>query len=177
MNNNFYNRYALAFLKIAIEQDSVQEYRKYVKEIVEVLKENKEFLYLLSSKSVSKDEALNLIGKNFKDYPEVFVNYLNVIYLNGRFFYAYPIFKETLYRFDDYLKIERGTIYSSKPLSEEVVKKIENVLEKNINKKIELANLIDKNLIGGFKIILKNDIYDTSVNNQIDNIKKVLLEK
>ena len=67
-------------------------------------------------------------------------------------------------------------IYSPDTLNKETIEKISLIIGEKINKKIELENKIDPTLIGGFKIILKNDIYDTSISSQIENIKKVILE-
>ena len=91
-------------------------------------------------------------------------------------FYIYDILKESLSRFDVYLNLETGIIYSSEPLSIENINKITSALEQKKNKRIELVNEIDKSLIGGFKIKLSGDIYDTSIKTKLENMKKLLKE-
>ncbi len=176
MDNSLYNRYALALLNIAIEEQKEDEYRSDVKELVKILKNNRQFIYILSNKIATTEESYKLIDEVFSSCNSNIKNFIKIIYKNGRAFYLYPIFKETLYRFDDYLKIERGTIYSSNKLTDETLNKISLIIGNKIDKKIELENQVDPTLIGGFKIILKNDIYDTSIASQIENIKKVILE-
>ncbi len=176
MDNSLYNRYALALLNIAIEEQKEEEYRSDVKELVKILKNNRQFIYILSNKIATTEESYKLIDEVFSSCNSNIKNFIKIIYKNGRAFYLYPIFKETLYRFDDYLKIERGTIYSSNKLTDETLNKISLIIGNKIDKKIELENQVDPTLIGGFKIILKNDIYDTSIASQIENIKKVILE-
>ncbi len=176
MDNSLYNRYALALLNIAIEEKKEEEYRSDVKELVKLLKNNRQFIYILSNKIATTEESYKLIDEVFSSCNSNIKNFIKIIYKNGRAFYLYPIFKETLYRFDDYLKIERGTIYSSNKLTDETLNKISLIIGNKIDKKIELENQVDPTLIGGFKIILKNDIYDTSIASQIENIKKVILE-
>ena len=176
MDNSLYNRYALALLNVAIEEKKEQEYREEIKELVKILKQNRKFIYILSNKVATTEESYKLIDEVFSSCNHNIRNFIKIIYKNGRAFYLYPIFKETLYRFDDYLGIERGTIYSPNLLNKETIDKISLIIGEKINKKIELENKIDPTLIGGFKIILKNDIYDTSISSQIENIKKVILE-
>ena len=176
MDNSLYNRYALALLNIAIEEKKENEYREDIKGLVKILKNNREFIYILSNKIATNEESFRLIDEVFSSCNQNIKNFIKIIYKNGRAFYLYPIFKETLYRFDDYLNIERGTIYSPNKLNENTINKISLFIGNKINKKIELENQVDPTLIGGFKIILKNDIYDTSIINQIENIKKVILE-
>ncbi len=176
MDNSLYNKYALALLNIAIEENQVSEYREDIKELTKILKKNKELIYLLANKVTTTEEAYNLIDRVFGDCKKTLINFIKIIYKNSRSFYLYSIFKECLYRFDDYLKIERGTIYSSSKLDENSINKISKIIESKINKKIELESIIDPSLIGGFKIILKNDIYDTSINSQLESIKKIIME-
>ena len=91
------------------------------------------------------------------------------------FNYLRKIIKETIFRFDDYLNIEEGKLVSATKLSEEQIHKIEKALEKTLQKRIELRIIVDESLIGGFKVYLKNDVYDASILRKVHNLKKKLL--
>jgi len=119
--------------------------------------------YLDLAKSINKVDSTYL------------TNYIKVILKNNRSYYLYKILKETIYRFDDYLNIETGTIYSTYKFDKESKKRIIQALENHLNKKIYLKEVIDTNLIGGFRIVLKNDVYDSSVLRFVHNLKKKLL--
>ena len=46
---------------------------------------------------------------------------------------------------------------------------------KTLQKRIELRIIVDESLIGGFKVYLKNDVYDASILRKVHNLKKKLL--
>ena len=112
-----------------------------------------------------------------KYYSKNLINFIKVVLKNGRAYYLTKIFKESLLIFDDYLKIEQGTIYSTIPLTKKDIEKVILAIERNTGKKVVLKNVIDKSLIGGIKVVLKNDIYDGSILSKISALKESLLKK
>jgi ATP synthase, F1 delta subunit len=175
--NELYNRYALALLEIAKEEKKVEDYRDEVASLRLVFKGNPEFVHFLANFNFELDEKYSFIDKNLsKTYDDELIAYIKIIVRNGRANLLYKIFNETLMRFDDFLGIERGTIYSTYPLDSKDLYRIKDVIEKNTSKRIELNNIIDKDLIGGIKIVLKNDIYDASILSKVNGLKKALLK-
>lgn len=175
--NELYNRYALALLELAKEEKKVSEFRAEVASLRIVFKENTELITFLSSYNFKENDKFDFIDKNFsKYYSSEMINYIKIIIRHRRTNLIYKIFNETLMRFDDYLNIERGTIYSTIPLSDSELKRLTEVIEKNTGKKIELRNVIDLSLIGGIKVVLKNDIYDASIKSKIVGLRQSLLK-
>jgi F-type H+-transporting ATPase subunit delta len=176
--NELYNRYALALLDLAKEENKVVEYRQEVDSLLMVIKDNPEIMKFFGSYYTSEEAKNALIDEKLsKYYSKNVINFIKVILKNNRSMYLYKIFKETLFRFDDYLNIEEGKIYSTLPLSKKDMDRIIEVIERNTDKKIVLTNVIDPKLIGGIKVVLKNDIYDASLVTQVDELKSRLLRK
>ena len=175
MDNTLFNRYALALLSVAKEENKVEEYRLYLKEIKEALDNNPTFIKLLGATNIKKSDRYLIIEKVFAQYDSNIVNFIKVILKNNRSYYLRKIIKETIFRFDDYLNIEEGKLVSATKLSEEQIHKIEKALEKTWQKRIELRIIVDESLIGGFKVYLKNDVYDASILRKVHNLKKKLL--
>ena len=56
MDNTLFNRYALALLSVAKEENKVEEYRLYLKEIKEALDNNPTFIKLLGATNIKKSD-------------------------------------------------------------------------------------------------------------------------
>lgn len=177
MENYLFNRYAIAFLDLSIQEKSVNNDREELKILKNVLKENKEYQRILYGKNISLNEKYDLIDRSFKDLSSHTRSFLKVIVKNNISFYMYEIIKESLYRFDDYLNIESGTLYFAKKPSDEDIKKIIETIEKDLNKRIDLNIVIKPDLIGGFKVVLKNNIYDASIKTKLDSLKNYLVKE
>lgn len=170
-----FNRYAIALLSLAIDENKVDEYRSQVKMIKELLKENKDFVYVISDVNLTIEQKNHLIDKVFAGFFENIINFMKIIIQNNREFYLYEIFKETLFRFNDYLNIQEGEVYYEKHLNEDDLNKAIAMIEKKINKKLELKRIKDNSLLGGFIISVKDYIYDASLKTKIEKMKESLL--
>ncbi len=177
MDSNVFNVYANALLEIAIESNNERLIRDEVKSLKEIIKKNNDFILIMHSKNLKNEDKYEIVDKIFSTCHPDLIAFLKVLIKNHLSFYIYEVLKETLFRFDDYLNIEEGTLYLSKELSDEEVEKIKTIAEEKTNKTIDLKVVIDKSLVGGFKLSLRNDIYDTSILTKINHIKKTLVKE
>lgn len=174
MDNSIFNRYAIGLLSLSIEEDRVLECYDEIQTLKKIFQENPELSSILSSKIISKKEIFDIVDKVFASFSKDIINFIKLIIDKNRAFYLYPIIVETIYRFDDYLSVEQGTVYSTIPLGEEKIKELEDAITQKINKKVILENKIDKELIGGIKIDLKNHVYDASIKAKLEQMKNIL---
>lgn len=57
-------------------------------------------------------------------------------------------------------------------MTEEIKQEITKILVKKFDSKIELNEILKKEIIGGFKIIVDGVIYDASIANQLKLLRK-----
>lgn len=168
------NNYAIAILSLAIEEKKVEEYRKELKVLKEILDENEEFIFHLGNYEISLKEKYDLLDKTFARFDKNIISFLKVIVKNNRAFLLNKIIKESIYRFNDYLKIEEGKIYLAHKLDKASMNKIIKAIEKNENARVELETIIDPSLLGGFIVSIKDNVYDASLINKLEKMKASL---
>ena len=61
-------------------------------------------------------------------------------------------------------------------MNSQQIETIKKAVEKNVNRRVELKLVIDPNLIGGFVVSLKNDIFDASMLTKINGLKASLIK-
>ena len=169
---SLYNRYAIALLSLAIEKDSVEVFRNQVKTICVILKENHDFAEILINSNYDIEEKYKMIDKIFASANEDILTFIKIIIRNNRGFYLYDIFKETLYRFDDYLNIEEGVFYCVSSFKDEDIKRTIKAVEKKLNKRIECEIIRDDSLLGGFKLVVKDNVFDASLLTRLSRLKE-----
>ena len=170
-------RYATALVDLAKEENKLDEYYNYLNSFISFFNENDELNDFFASFKINTKTKQDFINKHFNNlYNENFLNFLYLILKNGRGNKIYLILKDSLKLFEDELNIERGVIYSSKKLNDNYLNRIVESFKKKLNKRVVLKNEIDPSLIGGIKIVLRNDIYDASIKNKLDNLKKMLIK-
>jgi F-type H+-transporting ATPase subunit delta len=68
--------------------------------------------------------------------------------------------------------IKVATIYVARNIENSAKDRIIHLLEKEFSCKIELIEKIDTSVIGGFKIVIDDKIYDASISKQLQQLKK-----
>lgn len=169
-----FNRYAIALLELAIEKGKEEEYRKEVLILRDIFKNNPEFSDILNDVNLDLSKKFSIADSIFKSANDDILGFIKVIIKNNRAHYLYKIFKETLYRFDDYLNIQEGKLILSKPISEEEKNKIKKSIEEKEEVRVELEEIIDPSILGGFIVTLKDNVYDASLKTKLENLKESL---
>lgn len=177
MEVEFINNYALALFDLAEEEANLEEYRSQIKDLVKIFKENERLIELFQEPLISKETKYKFIDKVFSQFNFNIVNFLKVIINNNRSFYMYRIIKRTLNLLDRRLNIQEGKLYSAVELTPYQIEKIRKTIEEDTGSRIEIKTFIEPSLIGGFKVLLKDDVYDTSLLSKLHNLKNNILLK
>lgn len=176
--NNLASRYASALLSLALEENKNEAYRKYLKGILEVIQDDDSLEKLLSCSNLSKEEKKLIVDKVFIDCPSVHIkSFIKVIIDNSRGTYLKKIIEEFISVSNMQDGIMEGYIYSSVPLSKEDIGRIEKALSSKLKKEIYLIPKIKDDLIGGFKVVINDYVFDASIKNKIEGLKQSLLER
>lgn len=166
--------YALALLDIAKEEKITKKIYLQINQIIESLEKNEEFVLLLDS-NIQQAKKEKLIKNVFKNIHWSLTNVAMILMIKNNFKYFKDILNKLNKYLQDILKIEQGIIYSTEKLTSVKIKKIEEKVSKELNKKITLKNLIDKELIGGFKIVVGSIVIEDSVKSELRAMKDSLI--
>lgn len=170
------NRYALALLSIAKEENKVDEYQKQAKIVYCILNDNPDYLRVLSSCFISKEEKHLLVEQAFEAIPlKHIISFIKVIIDNNRVSYMKKIFQEFNSLCNEYLGIAEGIIYSVINLSDEQINGISDAISRKMGQKVELKNILDEQIIGGIKVVIQDRIFDGTVLNKLVSMKNNLL--
>ncbi len=69
-----------------------------------------------------------------------------------------------------------GLLISAFKLSDEKVKKIEKKFSEHIEQDVTLKQEVDKALLGGFVVHIRNHMYDYSLKRRLEEMKKYLIQ-
>jgi F-type H+-transporting ATPase subunit delta len=166
--------YASALFSLAYEKELVKEIKGDMENINKVIKENPDYLEILSSPALTLSNRLSLIDEAFGDKNEYVVSFLKLLCENRNIASLSEIINELFMLFKE---LENRVIakiyYAFEPTSEQKEKLISKL--KGITKKeIDPIFIEDKGLIGGIKIELDGRVLDGSLSTRLNNIKGVI---
>ena len=141
-----------------------------------VINENPEYLKMLDSPALSREERLALIDKSFSTLNKSLVNTAKLL-SERRLTYALPKALEAFVKAYELSRgIERVEVISAVPLSQTQTEKLKAKLEAITKKQIIISNTHDPSLLGGMKLRYMGIQLDGSIKSKLDGFEKSLSE-
>ena len=175
--NEIASRYGLALFSIAEDRNEIQSLQLEVKELRKILLENPDFITLLNSSFITYEERVAVVDKTLKSFDKDIVSLIKLLIKNNRARYIIDVLDNFNSNCNHARGVEEGIVYSVIPLDEQTKKKLEKKISELEKVEIELNNRLDKNLIGGLKVVINGHIYDGSIKNKLEEMRIDLLKK
>lgn len=170
-------RYAKAFFAIAKEKDLLIPLKSDIELILTACNESVDFILLLESPIVKTSKKAELITSIFKGKIHTLtLKFLLLIASNKREVHIPGICRNflTLTRKDQ--NIKSATITTATEINKVTISKIELLMAKELDAKVELSCQLDPDIIGGLVLRIDDKQYDACVATQLKKIKQELLE-
>lgn len=172
------DRYAESLFDLAKEENKVTQYLDDIKLVGEVLDSDPQIVQFFNHVLIENDKKIQLLDQSFKGNVDPYVlNFLKLLVQSRRIRYIDDIVKSYINLSNQYLGIEEGMIYTPYELTDQQIQDIEKAISQKENKKVTLKVSIDPSLLGGIKVQIANRIYDGTIKNKVEMLKKELLRK
>ena len=156
--------YGRALFDAAVELDKIDEIKEEIDQIDVILKKEEDYVSLLCNPAIPDIKKKAMIRNVFKG--RVCDEVLSLLYIlidKDRMFHYHRIVREYLKLMDEYRGEAYGKIYSAVPLSSQQLEKFEEEAGMLLKEKVKLRNKIDKNLLGGVKLLVDGKLIDASL--------------
>lgn len=168
------SRYAKAILELAIEQNVLDQVAGDMNYIVEVNGETKDFQVLLSSPVINPDRKLAIFNELFGQFEKLSMMFIDLITRNRREYMLVEIAQSFSAQLKAYCGIVPITLISAVQLDNVTKEKIFDKVRASVTGVLEINEIIDPSLIGGFIIRMDDKQIDASISSQLSNLKQRL---
>lgn len=168
--------FGTALYQLAQEENKQDEVLFGINAVLDVFKENPQYLKLLANPAISKDERVSLIEKAFgENVPRYAVSFVKILCERGQLSMLSSCAKE----YTRLLYNEKGilpvTLTSAVALSKEQETRLIKKLGDTTGKTIQLTLVQDSSLIAGISLSYDGKLLDGSVKQRLDKMKSALL--
>ena len=165
--------YAKALFDLAVEKDALEKVYKDMQALTSLCKSNRDFLLMLKSPILKTEKKKKILAEIFKDsVSEITRGFLKIITAKKRESLLPDMAQAFIYLYKEYRGILTTYLKTATPITDEVRKKILELMSSQTLGSIELIEEVNEELIGGFVLQWKDMQYDTSIHNQINKMKK-----
>ncbi len=170
------SRYSKAIFASALEQNKLDVVAGDLKSVSSIIDQSKEFENLINNPLIPANKKTEIVKKLFEGKSDQLTfNFLKLLCSKKRSEFLPAIIEDFNQRILLYNGVLTGKIISSQPLSDAQVSEIHDKIASQSGKKVELSQEIDKDLIGGFVVKIKDTVIDLSVKNQLDKLRNKLV--
>lgn len=171
-------RYALALYEVADEKGKVEEYLSDLKEVCDLIFNNKEFYEVIKHPQISTKKKKQTFINIFKGrIDEELLSFLLILIEKDRILFIREKLREM-----EKIHLEKNNtlvavVKTAVPLLEEEAEALKANLSKKYNKNIIMKTEIDKSILGGVYVRIGNDVIDGTVKSKLDEMKNLMLKK
>lgn len=164
--------YSEALFSLASEEGKLDVYKDQLCLIQEQLKENPDFMRVLTHPKIHKDEKKKMLESVFSQAVDhTVLNFLKLLVDKGRFINLADITKEFVKQYNEVNNILVAIVTSAKELSEDETKRIQEMLEKKTQKKVDMRMCINTDLIAGIRIKIGDQVLDNTAKARMERLK------
>ena len=169
------SRYAKALLDLAVERKELDKINEDVVVVYNAITGTRDLQLFLSSPVVKPKVKQAVLKEIFASLvSELTMHFILLITQHGREDELEAIFNSFQNQYRAYNNIVEATITTSTAVSKQTIEGIQKKLAEALDKKIELVEKVDAELIGGFIIETNNYRMDASLAGSMRKLKREL---
>ncbi|MEH0157495.1 ATP synthase F1 subunit delta [Limibacter armeniacum] len=171
-------RYADALITLAQEQGTLERIKQDMEMIKATIKDSRDLKLFLRNPVAPLDKKAGVLNALFADkVDKVVTNFLKLVADKGRADVMEDIVDAVIAKYEKIKGIQTATVKTAFPIDEELraafTAKVKQISGKD---SVELNEVIDKSLIGGYVLNVNDRQIDTSVASQLKQLKQSFAE-
>lgn len=170
------NRYATALFQLALEKQAVTEIKEELDEVVKVIETTPEIVTLLTSPKFSIERKKQIVAEIFAGAHPILVNTLELLIDKKRIDEVQNLAVRFTVLAAEAQGFAEATVYSTRALTDLEKEQISASFSKLVGKeKLSITNVIEPSILGGVRIQIGNYIFDNTVANKLEGLKRTLI--
>ena len=177
-SNSTSSSYALALYELSEENSELPKIEAEIKSFKKLIKENIKFKEIILSPTIAVEDKKNIIFKisEQNNFSNILKKFLAFITIKNRLFFLEKIIESFLSLVSNNKGELSAKLVSSKELTEEEKKKIQDQLSSDFKSPLNIDYKHDPGLIGGLIIQIGSIMIDASIKNKLKKLETKMVE-
>jgi F-type H+-transporting ATPase subunit delta len=164
--------YARALFEVADEHDSLDEIHGQLGEFTDAMNENRQLATFFFSPYFSSTEKKNGLDRALTDVNPELRNFFEALIERHRMPVIFRIRIEFNALYDHARKLLPVQIVSAIELDQETVKRLGEKIGEQMDRHVELSEVVDPDILGGIVLRVGNVIMDASIRTRLEHLRK-----
>ncbi len=165
-------RYAKAVLGVASDKGTAETVNTDMKHIAATISESEELSMMLKSAAVKSDDKTAVLAKVFPQLNVLSTELFKVLAANKRLEILEATAENYCRLYDDLQGKEKATVTTAVPMNNDLELKVLAKIKDLTSKSVELENIVDESILGGFILRVGDTEYNASIANKLNTLKR-----
>lgn len=171
------NIYGESFYTLAEKEGMADEILSELKSITELFKEHPDYVKILDSPQIEKDELMGILNEDFFGKVNRYtLNFLKLLCEKRMVHHIEECLEEYEKLYNEYNHIKVVSVTTARPMGEKLVEKLVEKLEAKTGGRIVLKKRVDESCIGGIIIETDGKRIDSSIKSELSDLKRTLTD-
>ena len=165
-------RYAKAVLELAKDQKATDVVNDDMKLIVNTIADSKDLSDMLQSPVVRSSVKKSVLLEVFKNSNKITGSLIDTLISNKRLSIIGEVASKYGFLYDQLKGTEIAQVTTAVPLTDDLKVKVLAKVKELTGKDVEVKNIIDENILGGFVLRVGDIQYNASIANKLNKLKR-----
>lgn len=165
-------RYAKAVLSLAQERKLAEAINSDMLHIAKTIEENEVLGALLKSQITKSDLKRKVLTEAFKNANGITKGLFDVLITNKRIDILGEVAGKYNQLYDAFIGKQKAVVTTAVPMTSDMEMKVLAKVKELTDKAVELENVVDESILGGFILRVGDKQYNASVSSQLNRLKR-----
>ena len=175
-----YNRVAFRYAKALLlsckyDNDKLEAVHNDMSFINNTFDESEELKLFIDSKVIKDSDKLATLNEIFEDINDLSKSLIKLLMKNRRIDLFDDVSKSFTVLYNDYVGNQEVTLTTASEVEFEKLKEIEQKVKELTSKNVNLTNIVDKQIVGGFVLRVGDLQYNASFKDQLKKLEQEFL--
>ena len=169
-------RYSKAIFQIAEESNSLSNIKGDMDSIISAHESSEDFKKLINNTLINYSDKKEILSIVISKMNEKTNNLIDLLIAYKRLSILYDIAHGFNDIYNQENNIARATVVTATPISDKIKNQVLKKIQTLSNKSVEIENIIDETIIGGFILRYENREYNASFSQRLNKLKTKLIQ-
>jgi len=165
-------RYAKAVLSLAVDQKSEETVNNDMKLIAKTVSENTDLDLALKNAIAKQDTKKEILNQIFTGLNPLTSKMFDVLVDNNRIDAVADVARKYNELYEAYIGKEKASVTTAVPMTDDLEIKVMAKIKELTSKSVELENIVDESIIGGFILRVGDIQYNASIASKLNKLKR-----
>lgn len=169
-------RYSKALFNLSKDKSIIDAVKMDMETVFTLMNESEELQHVFQNPVLKPSKKGEIVKQLFPSFNTISLSFIDLLIKNRREEYLFDISRDFLKKYMQHKGIENAVFTSAIAVDSAMLEKVRAIVRSLLKTEVELSNVVEKKILGGFVLRVGDRQFDASVQAKLNKIKQKLVK-